>query len=108
MQQLQTQLLEKDAELQNMLQECAALQAELQEQVPMVELHMQNLQSTTSKRAESQLEAQQRTELLEIAQDVWRLQERLATTSSTSVKEAQFKFWKARQALIRNAIPESA
>merc|ERR1719420_2010301 len=50
MQQLQTQLLEKDAELQNMLQECAALQAELQEQVPMVELHMQNLQSTTSKR----------------------------------------------------------
>lgn len=108
MQQLQTQLLEKDAELQNMLQECVALQAELQEQVPMVELHMQTLQSTTSQRAESSLEAQQRTELLEVAKEVWRLQERLATTSSTSVKDAQFKFWKARQALIRNAIPESA
>merc|ERR1712227_530143 len=106
MQDLQKQLLEKDEELEKMFQVSLALQEQIQEQVPVVESQLQTMHRHKKKKAKEQTprEREELQETLDVAKDCWRLQEQLATKSASALKDAQFRFWKARQTLVRNAI----
>jgi len=108
MQKLQNQLLEKDTQLQKVLEDSIALQAELQNQIPLLDTHMRSLQKLKIKsdRNKSAQEKDRLAKTLQAAKDVIRLQDQLATNSASSVKESQYKFWKARQVLVRNAMAE--
>jgi len=108
MQKLQQQLIDKDGELQSMLESSIGMQQRLQEQVPMLETHMQHLNrlKTKSDPNRTPVEKQQLHECLEAAKGVIRLQEKLAVGSACQIKDSQYKFWKARQVLVRNAMTD--
>lgn len=106
MQKLQAKLMEKDEQLKKLLEDSMALQSDLQQQVPMLESHLQHLNrlKTKSDKDRSAIEKEQLTECFEAARNVIKMQEKLSTQSANDVKDAQYKFWKARQLLIRNAM----
>jgi len=74
----------------------------------MLETHMQHLNrlKVKSDKNRSAMEKQQLSECLDAAKSVIRLQEKIATGSANSVKDSQYKFWKARQVLVRNAMTD--
>ena len=108
MQRLQEQLIAKDEELKAMLEASIDMQQRLQDQLPMLETHMQHLNrlKTKSDPNRTPVEKQQLHECLEAAKGVIRLQEKLAVGSASQIKDSQYKFWKARQVLVRNAMTD--
>ena len=74
MQKLQNQLLEKDTQLQKVLEDSIALQAELQNQIPLLDTHMRSLQKLKIKsdRNKSAQEKDRLAKTLQAAKDVIR------------------------------------
>lgn len=111
LQMLQAQLLEKDQELQQAMEDNISLQAELQKQLPLVLDHIRLLEHM-KKKGQSQEETlsvsekPQLDESMEMVKNLLRLQDKIATDSANSVRAAQYRFWQARQVLVRNGIPD--
>jgi len=88
-----------------------SLQVELQKQLPLVLDHIRHLEHM-KKKGQSQgeklsvSEKPQLDESMEMVKNLLRLQDKIATDSANSVRAAQYRFWQARQVLVRNGISD--